>query len=259
MKRSFHRALDEAAAPLIAEIKPSSPKVGALLATRTVDQIARDYARAGAPCLSVTTGRWHQGSLEMIAQMQGAGLPILRKDFITSTAALEASRDAGASAVLLTCKLIRRRDLLRLAEQALSRGLTPFVEAATPEELDGLRLPEGAVLAVNNRDIAIRETDDGGVENSQALYDAARAAHAGSLISASGLLTPDCVHAARQTGFDGVLVGTALLSGPQPAFETTRDFIAAAKYKTQKKRHSREHTQTSTAGGRRNHRDIQHV
>ena len=224
----FYQCLAEAEAPLIAEIKPSSPKVGPLLAERSVKEIARDYADAGAACLSVTTGRWHRGSIAMIAAMALTGLPVLRKDFITTRQDLEISKQAGASAVLLTCKLIRRQDILRLSDMALSLGLTPFVEAASAQELAGLTLPYGAILAVNNRDIRQQETDDGGIEQSARLFDQARQAHPGLLVSASGLLRPQDLRHARQIGFDGGLVGTALLSGPGSARETTAAFVRAA-------------------------------
>ncbi|MFZ5963411.1 hypothetical protein ACOXXX_10705 [Thalassococcus sp. BH17M4-6] len=231
MTLAFHAALAGARAPLIAEIKPNSPKVGPLLAARTVAGVARDYADAGAPCLSVTTGAWHGGNLGMVAEMAATGLPVLRKDFITSQRHLDASAEAGASAVLLTCALLRRADILRLADAALSLGLTPFVEAATPAELDGLRLPQDAILAVNNRDIRSKETDDGGIEQSEALYAQARAGHAGLLVSASGLTTTKAVSRAIDCGYNGVLVGTALLSGPDTAITTTQAYLRAAALK----------------------------
>jgi len=228
MSLPFHTALARAQAPVIAEIKPNSPKVGALLANRSVAAVAQEYAEAGAPCLSVTTGAWHGGNLAMIAQMAQTGLPVLRKDFITSRRHLDASIEAGASAVLLTCTLLRRADILRLANAALDLGLTPFVEAATAAELDGLELPDGAILAINNRDIRTKETDDGGIAQSEALYGQARSDHAGLLVSASGLTAPGDVMRAIATGFDGVLVGTALLSGSDPVGVTTRAFLKAA-------------------------------
>lgn len=228
MTPDFHSALARARSPLIAEIKPNSPKVGALIATRSVAAIAEDYRRAGVPCLSVTTGQWHGGRLEMIGEMRQTGLPVLRKDFITTQRDLEISKDAGASAVLLTCKLMRRKDVLRLANLALGLGLTPFVEVANARELDGLALPENAILAINNRDIALKETDDGGMDQSLALYGLARQGHRGLLVSASGLLCPGDVAAIRCAGFDGVLVGTALLNGPHSPYETTCAFVGAA-------------------------------
>lgn len=228
MRTAFYDALAGADAALIAEIKPNSPKVGPLLAARSVGSVARDYQRAGARCLSVTTGAWHGGNLGMIAEMARTGLPVLRKDFITSKRHLEETREAGGSAVLLTCTLLRKADVVRLARDALALALTPFVEAASEVELDGLDLPDGAILAINNRDIRSKETDDGGIAFGETLYAAARAVHDDLLVSASGLLAPDDVRQAKAIGFDGFLVGTALLSGPASPFETTLCFLEAA-------------------------------
>ena len=109
MSYPFHDRLSDANAPLIAEIKPHSPKLGPLLGGRRVADVAQDYAEAGAPCLSVTTGAWHGGNPAMICDMARTGLPVLRKDFITSERHLTESLDAGASAVLLTCTLAAAR------------------------------------------------------------------------------------------------------------------------------------------------------
>lgn len=226
---SFAAALRAAAAPVIAEVKPFSPAAGDLIGARSVAEIARSYCRAGVPCLSVTTGAWHGGAPAMIADLAVTGLPVLRKDFIVSQAHLHLSRDLGAAAVLLTCALLRPRDLLRLAEQALGLGLTPFVEAASAQELTDLHLPEGAVLAVNNRNIRTRETDGGGIERSLALHTQARSvAGTGLLVSASGITTAAQAQSLLQAGFDGLLVGTALMGAGPGTEAATRAFLQGA-------------------------------
>jgi indole-3-glycerol phosphate synthase len=230
MTLAFAAALTASPSPLIAEIKPRSPKAGTLMDPQRAAEVARAYAAAGAPCLSVTTGRWHGGSLDMVAEMAAAtGLPVLRKDFLTTRRHLSDTREAGASAALVTCALLRRSDVARLAAEALDLGLTPFVEAASADEIDGLDLPAGSILAVNNRNIREQETDDGGIGRSLDLLRLARATHRGQVVSASGMLAPADVAAVRAAGFDGVLVGTALLGGSGGIEETTRRFLRAAR------------------------------
>lgn len=224
----FAAALRDAAAPVIAEVKPHSPKDGALLGGRSVADLALGYARAGVPCLSVTTGKWHGGTPDMIRILAATGLPVLRKDFIATRGHLEQSHQLGASAVLLTCTLLRPRDVWRLASEALAMGLTPFVEAASDAELLGLDLPKGAILAINNRNIRERETDDGGIERSLRLYDQARRLDPALLVSASAISCPKDIRLLRRCGFDAVLVGTALMAGRDT--ETgTRRFLDAAR------------------------------
>lgn len=200
------------AMPLIAEIKARSPGAGELLGQRTVEEVARRYEAAGAACLSVVTGRWYGGEVGMLVRAaRVVSLPILRKDFIVSRPAVSASKDLGASAVLLTRRLLRPRELVSLCEYTLSVGLTPFVEVADAGEIHGLRLSDGVVIAVNNRDIRVKETDDGGVEKSLGLLDAAKASGAGAVVSASGIRSAAEAGQLLAAGFDGVLVGTFLL------------------------------------------------
>lgn len=227
----FRAALRAASAPVIAEVKPFSPSAGDLIGGRSVAGIAAAYARAGVPCLSVTTGQWHGGSPAMIAELAATGLPVLRKDFIVSRSHLEESARLGASAVLLTCALLRPRDLARLAGLALDLGLTPFVEAASAAELEGLSLPCGTVLAVNNRNIRQRETDGGSIERSLALHGMARRVQPeGLLVSASGITRPEQAAQVLAAGFDAVLIGTALMGEGQSDPEATaRAFLAAAR------------------------------
>jgi indole-3-glycerol phosphate synthase len=228
MTAAFYEALATASQPLIAEVKQKSPKFGDLMGDLSVAQVAQTYAQAGVPCLSVTTGRWHGGTPDMIATLAKTGLPVLRKDFIVSRAHLEQSRDLGAAAVLLTCTLLRHQDVFRLADVALTMGLTPFIEIASAQELLGLILPDEAILAINNRNIREQEMDDGGISRSLDLFAQARDQHRGLLISASGLLVPQDVHNVRQVGYDGVLVGTALLGSGVDLKDITRRFLEAA-------------------------------
>ncbi len=197
---------------MIAEIKPFSPECGDLLRGRDPLAIARSYVALGAPCLSVTTGRWHHGNLAMLHDVaKGTAVPILRKDFITRRAQLAESRDAGASAVLLSAQLLRRQELLGLASQALELELTPFIEADAIAQLQGLVLPAGCILAICNRDIRRQEKDQGSVDNSLRLYLSARACRPALLVSASAMRQPQDAVKALQAGFDAVLIGSALL------------------------------------------------
>ena len=220
--------------PVIAEIKARTPRHGDLLRGRDPKHIARDYAAAGATCLSVVTGRWFGGSRSLLERVAAASaLPILRKDFIRTPAELRRSRELGADAVLLTAGLLRRTRLEELVSEALDLGLAPFVEVTTPDELTAARDSRSPVIAVNNRDIASKECDGEGLGRSARLIRHRRAERGGAeresaergtdrespergtdrtlWVSASGLDTAADVRAALALGFDAVLIGTALL------------------------------------------------
>jgi indole-3-glycerol phosphate synthase len=201
--------------PVIAEIKAYTPTNGDLLRDRTVEEIAHQYERAAVACVSVVTGRWFGGSPAVLERVARAtSLPVLCKDFIVSRSAIERSRELGAGAVLLTRKLVHVSLLKRLAECALSLGLTPFIEVGSAGEMQGLRIAGEAILAVSNRDIGVKETDGGNITTSLSLLEAARATGAGAVVSASAITTAEEAAQLLNAGFDGLLIGSAFLRAP---------------------------------------------
>ncbi len=198
--------------PVIAEIKASTPAAGDLLKGRTIASIASGYDAGGAACLSVVTGKWFGGSAAMLRELaRQTSLPILRKDFITNRRQILQSKADGAAAVLLTKKLLTVDHLCDLADFALTIGVTPFVEVSDSAEIAGLHLPQGAVIAVNNKRILDKETGCRDIGKSLALLDACRATGAGIVASASGICTPAQARQLFNAGFDAFLIGTALL------------------------------------------------
>ena len=198
--------------PIIAEIKPSTPAHGDLLRGRRIEDIVAAYEAAGAACISVVTGRWFGGSAHLLEQVAATTkLPILHKDFIVTAAAIARSAALGASAVLVTSSVITRRALVRLVDEALALGLTPFVELASSAELRDLGLPPGAIAAVNNQDIRSQECSGDGVSRSFELLAMAKATGAGAIVSASGIASPAAARSLLAAGYDGLLIGTAVL------------------------------------------------
>nr|WP_122013182.1 indole-3-glycerol-phosphate synthase [Maliibacterium massiliense] len=215
MKHPFSQALlDRARAgrvPVIADIKARSPKEGDLLRGRDPVQIARALKAAGAPCLSVVTEQTHFcGSLDMLRRVsEASGLPVLRKDFITSARDLAKTRDAGAAAILLICSMHAPARLETLYRAASDLGLEALVETHTAQELAFAQDLGAQLIGVNNRDILRLEQDAGDVGTTESLLGAAN--KKGLRVSESGIQTPKDVRRARAAGADAVLVGTALL------------------------------------------------
>ncbi|ALG09241.1 indole-3-glycerol-phosphate synthase [Kibdelosporangium phytohabitans] len=208
----FTRTLLEAPTPVIAEVKPRTGDGNDLLRGRSAAAIALEYAAAGAACLSVVTGRWFGGSVDLLRTVASAtGLPVLQKDFIIREKQLETARALGASAVLLTARLLTASSLRRMSGQALSLGLTPFVEVTDEEEIDAVPHPQDSVIAVNNKNIEQRELDAGELGRSLRLLPAVRATGTPCPVSASGIDTPVQAAALLDAGYAGLLVGTTLL------------------------------------------------
>lgn len=211
---------------VIAEIKPSTPKGGDLLRGRDPATIARAYQNAGAACLSVVTGKWFGGTPELLEQVASvASLPILRKDLVVNSEQIRQSIALGASAVLLTRKLLAHSQLHRLVDLCIQNRVTPFVEVHEERELDGMELCKEMVLALTNRDISVKETDTDSGLRSLELVEKCRGA--GALVSASGIDSHSDACRLVTAGFDGLLVGSSLLKAPDPgeALQTLRGVV----------------------------------
>jgi len=199
--------------PVIAEIKLRSPKHGKLMDTDQVAERVAEFDAGGAVCLSVVTGHWYGGDLDLLRRVRElTSRPLLRKDFITSRRAIDESLQAGADAILLTKRLLTQKTLVDLATYALQSGITPFLEVADPQELQQTALPPGAILAFNNREIRDQERGDQGIEQSLNLRRLVGSGNSPTaLVSASGINQPTDISTLIAAGFDAALVATALL------------------------------------------------
>jgi indole-3-glycerol phosphate synthase len=203
--------------PVIADIKPVSPRDGSLLRGRAPADLARTLESAGACALSVVTAQEHfGGNLAVLREVADAvDLPILRKDFFSHPDQVNESVSAGARAVLLTLCTLSPDLTTKLYERVCALGIDAVVEIHTQEELKRALALKPAIVGINNRDLLQLETDDGDVAVTEGL---APLVPPGILtISESSLLAPADVARALGAGADAVLVGTALLQAPDPS------------------------------------------
>lgn len=204
---------------VLAEIKTRRHDGLDLLRDRDVGDIAASYARAGATAISVVTGKWFGGSMELLDTIakRDLGLPILRKDFIRNVKALRESKERGASAVLLTRQILDANRFADLVAAARELGVEPFVEVATAEELADVTSGYDGLIAINNADIASREATGEGIDRSLEM----RVDEGDRIwVSASRIDGPEDVVRLASAGFDGVLVGTHLMLADDPESAT---------------------------------------
>lgn len=212
MAATFIQTLLDADRPLIMEVKRHDGDGADLLGTRTVAEVVAAYEAAGAPCLSVVTGRWFGGSEAMLAEVAGlTDRPILQKDFITRRAQVARAAALGASAVLLTAGLLPRSSLPTLVDECLAAGLTPFVEVTSAAEIAAVPHPDACVIAVNNKDIRTRERDAADTGRSLRLLPALVRAGTPCPVSASGIDGPATAARLLDAGYRGLLMATSLL------------------------------------------------
>jgi indole-3-glycerol phosphate synthase len=203
--------------PVIADIKPISPRDGELVGTRDTAALAQTLVEAGACALSVVTEPTRfGGSLETLRRVcRAVKVPVLQKDFFSSTGQVEEAKSLGAAAVLLVLATTPDPAAPLLYRLALQLGLEVVVEIHTRRELERALDLSPRIIGINNRDILRLETDSGDVRVTEEL---APFVPEGILkISESSLQSEEDVRRAVKAGADAVLVGTAILRADEPA------------------------------------------
>jgi indole-3-glycerol phosphate synthase len=210
--------------PLVADIKPASPRDGELVGPRDAAELAQRLVEAGACALSVVTEpRSFGGSLRTLRRVCDAvKVPVLRKDFFSSAEQIEESQKQKAAAVLLI--LATTPDPLAAVLYRLARelGLEVVVEIHTRQELDRALALSPTIIGINNRDILSLETDSGDVRVTEEL--APLVPRGIVKISESSLQTGEDIQRAIEAGADAVLVGTAILKADDPVTFLSRLF-----------------------------------
>ena len=194
------------------EVKRQDANGVQLMGERTIPELVAEYTAAGAPCISVVTGRWFGGEDQMLLDVAAlTGLPLLKKDFITRERQIEAAKEMGASAILLTAQILPKTALPKLIETTLGHGLTPFVEVVDEDELGRVIHAEDCVVAINNKNIKDQERDAGDIDVSRAMLEPALRTGTPCPVSAIAITDPKVGAELIAAGFKGLLIGTGLL------------------------------------------------
>ena len=198
---------------VIAEYKRASPSRGVINLGLTPADVARMYADNGAACFSVLTEAKHfQGDLRFLAEMAFAGRPLLRKDFLLDPLQVVETAATPASALLLIMRMLGGAAEVRGMLAACRKyGLEAVCEVFDEADLDTAREAGAAIIQVNNRDLDRLVTD---LSISRRL--APRKQPGELWISASGLDAPEQLAEMADLGFEAVLIGTSLMSQPDP-------------------------------------------
>jgi indole-3-glycerol phosphate synthase len=170
---------------------------------------------------------------QMLIDVAGTtDLPLLQKDFIAREKQVIRAKEIGASAVLLTARIMAKSTLQHMIEVTLGHELTPFVEIADHEELASVVHAEQCIVAINNKDIRTQERGAGDLDRSRSLLDAVIASGTPVPASASAITDPKVAADLVSSGFKGLLIGTGLLQADSiqgwiDAFERHRRAQAA--------------------------------
>lgn len=208
---------------VIAEVKRASPSKGELATIKDPAALASDYAAGGAAAISVLTEqRRFSGTLDDLRAVRAnVDIPVLRKDFITTSYQLWEARAAGADMALLIVAALEQIALESLIERARSIGLTPLVEVHNEEEVDRAVVAGADLIGVNARNLKTLEIDRGTFERlSPRIPDGV------VKVAESGVRGPHDIIDYAKCGAHVVLVGETLVRGDDPR-ASVADLVAA--------------------------------
>lgn len=204
-------------APLVTEIKFSSPSQGKIRSKTEPAMIAKTMLDSGAIGISVLTQpSLFDGSIEYLATIRKTlpRIPLLMKDITVSTVQIDAGKKVGADCVLLI-KAIFDHDLAedgmeKLLEHAKNRGLEVLVEVHTEQEFGEVLKAKHDLVGINNRNLDNLHVDITNTEKLLKRYNKGKSI----IISESGISTPEDIQFLKGAGADAFLVGTSIMQTP---------------------------------------------
>jgi indole-3-glycerol phosphate synthase len=223
--RGFYKALtgriDAGQPAIIAELKRASPSKGLLRPNYRPREIARSYEAAGAAALSVLTDvDFFKGADAHLSEARdGCGLPVLRKDFTIDAYQVYEARALGADCILLVVSCLGDAQLVELSGLAAHLNMDVLVEVHDGDELERALALNPALLGINNRDLRNFETS---LDTTLKLLD--RVPEGVTVVSESGIHTPEDVALLRRHGVNAFLVGEALMRADEPGVKLSQLF-----------------------------------
>jgi indole-3-glycerol phosphate synthase len=210
---------------LIAEVKRISPAQGILTAgeqsAADVASRAAMYAGACASAVSVLTEPSRFGGTldDLAAASRSATIPVMRKDFLVDPIQILEARACCASGILLIVKMLSDHDLASMLATAAGMGMFTLVEAFDAEDLQrtGAILstrehqPGTILIGLNTRDLRTLHVDPARLAQLVEKFPPGY-----PRIAESGLDTPDDIRRIVELGYDGALVGSALMRAADP-------------------------------------------
>ncbi len=206
---------------VIAEVKKASPSKGVLREDFRPAEIAADYARHGAACLSVLTDRqFFQGAPEYLQAARAAcALPVLRKDFLVDPYQVFEARAMGGDAILLIVAALSLAEMAEMEDIAVGLGMAVLVEAHDGGEVDLALKLKTPLIGINNRNL--RSFD---VSLDTTLDQLDRIPAGRIVVTESGIRTPADVALMRERHVEAFLVGEAFMRAASPGAELARLF-----------------------------------
>lgn len=207
-KPGFIKALRKPGLSCICEVKKASPSKGLIRPDFRPLELAREYEKAGADCIScLTEEHYFQGSSEFLKAIAASvSIPVLRKDFLIDEYQIYEAKALGASAVLLIAAVLDFDVMKAFFELAHSLGLDCLMEVHTAEEMEIVQRLNPQLIGVNNRNLKTFEVDLAHTAELAGMRQPGQL-----LVSESGIKDNADMRTVQSHGADAVLIGETLM------------------------------------------------
>ncbi|MDD3403066.1 MAG: indole-3-glycerol phosphate synthase TrpC [Hespellia sp.] len=204
----FEKAIRQEGMSFICEVKKASPSKGVISEEFPYLEIAKEYEKAGAACIScLTEPKWFLGSDEIFKKIRAhVTIPMIRKDFTVDEYQIYEAKVMGADAVLLICALLDTDMLRKYLILCRQLGISALVEAHDEKEIASAVLAGAGIIGVNNRNLKNFTVDFSNASKlqnqipSDVLY-----------VAESGVSSATDVKSLAEMGADAVLMGEVLM------------------------------------------------
>lgn len=204
----FEKALAKDGMSFICECKKASPSKGIIAEDFPYLQIAEEYEKAGADCISVLTEpKWFLGSDGYLREIaENVSVPCIRKDFTVDEYMIYEAKVLGAKAVLLICSILTGEQIRSYIEICDKLGISALVEAHDENEIKTAVNAGSRIIGVNNRNLSDFTVD---TDNSRRMCELVPSDII--FVSESGVKNADDIKLLREAGADAVLIGETLM------------------------------------------------
>ncbi|MDE5855107.1 MAG: indole-3-glycerol phosphate synthase TrpC [Ruminococcus sp.] len=204
----FENALKKPDISFICECKKASPSKGIIAENFPYLQIAKEYEKAGADCISVLTEpKWFLGSDDYLQEIAyNVSIPCIRKDFTVDDYMIYEAKLLGAKAVLLICSILDKNQIKEYISVCDRLGISALVEAHNEKEVITAVESGARIIGVNNRNLNDFSVDTG---NSRKLRELVPDNIL--FVSESGVKSAEDINLLRKAGADAALIGETLM------------------------------------------------
>ncbi len=204
----FEKALRKDDIAFICECKKASPSKGIIAEDFPYLQIAQEYEKAGADCISVLTEpKWFLGSSDYLREIaEKVSIPCIRKDFTVDSYMIYEAKILGAKAVLLICSILTEAQIKEYIAICDELGMSALVEAHDEKEVAMAVRCGARLIGVNNRNLKDFTVD---TSNSRRMREFVPDDII--FVSESGVKNAEDIALLRKSGTNAVLIGETLM------------------------------------------------